>query len=160
LPKKIHKKARRLRTIEEIEELFPGFKAFLDATEQEIPRPKNKRKRKTHYSGRKKRHTVKTQITVNKDGLIVHKTRHAQGRKHDYSLFKWCHPNLPDNVRLGLDLGYDGVQNDYPELGAHDQQTEKVQDYGAQVQKPPQTLRHHDIVCGLTNFRMMGTAAI
>jgi len=116
LPKKIHKKARRLRTIEEIEELFPGFKAFLDATEQEIPRPKNKRKRKTHYSGRKKRHTVKTQITVNKDGLIVHKTRHAQGRKHDYSLFKWCHPNLPDNVRLGLDLGYDGVQNDYPEL--------------------------------------------
>jgi len=103
LPKKVHQKARRLRTIDEIEELFPGFKAFLDATEQEILRPKNKGKRKTHYSGKKKRHTVKTQITVNENGLIVHKTRHARGSRHDYSLFKRCHPNLPDNVRLGLD---------------------------------------------------------
>jgi len=48
--------------------MFPGFIAFLDATEQEVPRPKNKRKRKTHYSGKKKKHTVKTQLTVNKHG--------------------------------------------------------------------------------------------
>jgi hypothetical protein len=41
LPEKIHKKlTRRLRTIEEVEEYFPGFKAFIDSTEQEIPRPK------------------------------------------------------------------------------------------------------------------------
>jgi len=68
---------------DEIEELFPGFKAFLDATEQEIPRSNSKRKRKTHYSGKEKRHTVKTQITVNKAGLIIHKTRHARGSRHD-----------------------------------------------------------------------------
>ena len=116
LPKKVHQKARRLRTIDEVEELFPGFKAFLDATEQEIPRPKSKRKRKTHYSGKKKLHTVKTHMTVNRAGLIVHKTEHARGSSHDYALFKWCHPNLPDEVRLGLDRGYDGVQNDYPQL--------------------------------------------
>src|SRR5208283_1878004 len=72
IPKKLHDKARRLQTLEEIEAMFPSFKAFLDATEQEIPRPKNRRKRKTHYSGKKKRHTVKTQLTVNGDGLIVH----------------------------------------------------------------------------------------
>ena len=42
LPKKIYKRTRRLRTIDEVEEYFPGFKAFIDATEQEIPRPKNK----------------------------------------------------------------------------------------------------------------------
>lgn len=118
LPEKLHQKVRRLRTIDEVEEVFPGFKAFLDATEQEIPRPKNKRKRKTHYSGKKKRHTVKTQITVNKDGLIIHKTRHARGSRHDYAVFKWRHPSLPDNVRLGLDRGYVGVQNDYPELNS------------------------------------------
>ncbi len=116
LPKKQHKKARRLQTLDEIEAVFPGFKAFLDATEQEIPRPKAKRKRKTHYSGKKKKHTVKTQITVNKDGFIVHKTRHARGRTHDYALFKRSHPHLPDNVSVGLDLGYDGVKKDYPEL--------------------------------------------
>jgi len=116
LPKKQHKKVRRLQTLDEVEAVFPGFKAFLDATEQEIPRPKAKRKRKTHYSGKKKKHTVKTQITVNKDGLIVHKTRHTKGSTHDYALFKHSHPHLPDNVALGLDLGYDGVKTDYPEL--------------------------------------------
>ena len=116
LPKKQHKKVRRLQTLDEVEAVFPGFKAFLDATEQEIPRPKAKRKRKTHYNGKKKKHTVKTQITVNKDGLIVHKTRHTKGSTHDYALFKLSHPHLPDNVALGLDLGYDGVKTDYPEL--------------------------------------------
>ena len=116
LPKKHHKKVRRLQTLDEVEAVFPGFKAFLDATEQEIPRPKSKRKRKTHYSGKKKRHTVKTQITVNKDGLIVHKAGHVRGSRHDYSLFKWRHPCLPDDVCLGLDRGYDGIQNDYPTL--------------------------------------------
>jgi hypothetical protein len=97
-PKKVHESTRRrLRTLEEVEKLFPGFKAFIDATEQEIPRPKkDERKRKTHYSGKKTRHTVKTQLTVNnKDGLIVHKTNHARGRTHDYELFKHSHPWLP-----------------------------------------------------------------
>ncbi len=118
LPKKLHQKVRRLRTLDEVEAVFPGFKAFLDATEQEIPRPKVKHKRKTHYSGKKKRHTVKTQVTVNKDGLIVHKAGHARGSTHDYALFKQHHPRLPDNVRLGLDLGYDGIQTDFPRLKA------------------------------------------
>jgi hypothetical protein len=45
IPKKVHKLTRRLRTIEEVEQFFPGFKAFIDATEQEIPRPKNAKKR-------------------------------------------------------------------------------------------------------------------
>jgi len=118
LPSKMHQRAGRLGTLDEVEALFPGFKAFLDATEQEIPRPKAKGKRRTHYSGKKKRHTVKTQITVNADGLIVHKTTHARGSRHDYALFKWRHPHLPGNVRLGVDLGYDGIQGDYPLFNA------------------------------------------
>jgi len=47
LPRKLYKRTRRLRTIDEVEEYFPGFKAFIDATEQEIPRPENKRRRNT-----------------------------------------------------------------------------------------------------------------
>jgi len=43
----LYKRTRRLRTIDEVEEYFPGFKAFIDATEQEIPRPENKRRRNT-----------------------------------------------------------------------------------------------------------------
>ena len=42
LPKKIHDATRRLQTLEEVEAYFPGFKAFIDATEQEIPRPSAK----------------------------------------------------------------------------------------------------------------------
>ena len=116
LPKKQQVKVRRLQTLDEVEAMFPGFKAYLDATEQEIPRPKSRHKRRTHYSGKKKKHTVKTQIAVNKAGLIVHKTRHTKGSTHDYALFRQDHPRLPDNVSIGLDLGYDGVQGDYPEL--------------------------------------------
>ena len=116
LPRKEHDKVKRLETVDEIEAMFPGFKAFLDATEQEIPRPNNKQKRKTHYSGKKKRHAVKTQLTVNRDGLIIHKTAHAIGSTHDYTLYKHAHPDLPDSVRLGLDLGYKGIEKDYPKL--------------------------------------------
>jgi|SRR3972149_1148687 len=114
VPEKIHKLTRRLRTIEEVEQFFPGFKAFIDATEQEIPRPKDKRKRKSHYSGKRKRHTVKTQLTVNSKGLIVHRTNHARGRRHDYDIFKGNHPALLKGVRPGVDLGYNGIQKDFP----------------------------------------------
>ncbi len=69
LPKKLYKRTRRLRTIDEVEEeYFPGFKAFIDSSEQEIPRPKNKRRRKSYYSGKKKKHTIKTQYMVNGEG--------------------------------------------------------------------------------------------
>ena len=116
LPKKQQDKVKRLQTVEQVEAVFPGFKAFLDATEQEIPRPHGKRKQKTHYSGKRKKHTVKTQLTVNKKGLIVHKTNHVKGSMHDYALYKHSHPHLPDNVRLDLDLGYLGIKTDFPNL--------------------------------------------
>jgi len=118
LPKKIHDATRRLQTLEEVEAYFPGFKAFIDATEQEIPRPSAKLKRKTHYSGKKKRHTVKTQLTVNRKGLIVHKTNHARGGRHDYALFKQHRPCLPKKVKVGVDLGYKGINEDFPEFNA------------------------------------------
>ena len=114
LPKKLYKRVRRLRTIDEVEEYFPGFKAFIDSTEQEIPRPKNKRRRKSYYSGKKKKHTVKTQYMVNSDGTILHKTGHDRGRIHDYETFKNNHPTTPLQVKNVLDLGYLGVKDDFP----------------------------------------------
>ena len=118
IPQKMYERANRASTLEEVEEYFPGFKAFIDATEQEIPRPKNRLKRKTHYSGKRKRHTVKTQLTVNSGGLILHKTKHARGRRHDYDIFKQNHPDLPDGVKPHVDLGYDGIKKDFPKLNA------------------------------------------
>jgi hypothetical protein len=116
IPNTLHDKTERLQSIEENETMFPEFNAFIDATEQEIPRPKNQRKRKTHYSGKKKRQTVKTQLTVNSKGVIIHKTAHARGSTHDYSLYKQSHPHLPSKVRQGFDLGYLGIKLDFPDL--------------------------------------------
>ncbi len=53
IPQKMYKVAKRLRTPEEVEKYFPGFIAFVDCTEQQIPRPKNKERRKMYYSGKK-----------------------------------------------------------------------------------------------------------
>lgn len=116
LPQKMHKKARRIGDMNELLEYFPELKAFIDATEQEIPRPKNKRRRKNYYSGKKKKHTVKTQIMVNKKGVVLHKTKHIRGRRHDYDLFKEAHPSVPPGVEVGMDLGYQGVAKDFPSL--------------------------------------------
>jgi hypothetical protein len=116
LPKKVYQATRRIKDIEELLEYFPDMKAFLDATEQEIPRPKNKRRRKSYYSGKKKKHTVRTQIITNKDGLIIHITGHVHGRKHDYDLFKDKRPPPPKGVEITADLGYQGIEKDFPSL--------------------------------------------
>jgi IS5 family transposase len=118
LPEKVHRRAKKIGTMEELLEYFPELKAIPDATEQEIPRPKNKRRRKSHYSGKKKRHTVKTQLIVNRKGLIVHKTRHSRGKKHDYQLYKDTRPFIPPDVEVEADSGYQGIERDFPGLRA------------------------------------------
>ena len=66
-----------------LQQFFPELIAITDGTEQQIPRPKDKRKRKSHYSGKKKKHTVQNQITINLDGMIIHKSAHSPGCHHD-----------------------------------------------------------------------------
>ena len=76
IPQKTYGLTKRLKTLKEVEKYFPGLMAFVDCTEQPIPRPADKNKRKIFYSGKKKRHTVvKNQITVNNRGYILHKIR-------------------------------------------------------------------------------------
>jgi hypothetical protein len=117
LPQKLYNITRRLRTVQEVELYFPGFKAFIDCTEQEIQRPKDKRKRKNYYSGKKKKHTVKTQLMINKKGEILHKSNHhKKGRQHDYSIYKEEHPTTPPQIENYYDLGYYGVEKDFPDV--------------------------------------------
>ncbi|MER5176074.1 MAG: transposase family protein [Candidatus Nitrosocosmicus sp.] len=84
IPQKLYNITKRLKTPEELEEYFPGFLAFIDSTEQQIPRPVDKRRCKMYYSGKKKRHTVKNQIMVNNRGYIIHKVAHKKGKRYDY----------------------------------------------------------------------------
>jgi hypothetical protein len=117
LPERLYNITRRLRTVEEVKKYFPEFKAFIDVTEQEIQRPKDKNKKRNYYSGKKKKHTVKTQLMVNNEGKILHKSKHhKKGRQHDYSVYKEEHLITPSQVKNYFDLGYKGVKNDFPNM--------------------------------------------
>ena len=116
IPQKLYKITKRLKTKEEVEAYFPGFLAFVDCTEQPIPRPKNRLRRRLYYSGKKKKHTVKNLYTANQKGMIIHKSKHRQtGRKHDYNVYKDNYPELPEDVMSMFDLGFLGVEKDYPQ---------------------------------------------
>ncbi len=115
IPQKTYHKTKRLKTAEEVEKYFPGFIAFTDCTEQQIPRPRDRERRKIFYSGKKKRHTVKNQITVNNRGYILHKVGYKKGRKHDYDVYKKNHPIIPKEVITVVNLGYLGIEKDFPE---------------------------------------------
>ena len=117
IPQKIYNITKRLNTTkEEVEKYFPGFIAFIDCTEQEIPRPKDQLRRKLYYSGKKKKHTVKNLYAVNQKGLIIYKSKHKQiGKRHDYKIYKDNHPKLPNEVTSMYNLGFLGVEKEYPE---------------------------------------------
>ncbi len=107
---------KRLKTSKEVEKYFPGFIAFTDSTEQQIPRPVDNKRRNLYYSGKKKRHTiVKNQLMVNNRGYILHKVGYKKGRKHDYDVYKKNHPVIPKQVVNVVDLGYLGAEKDVPE---------------------------------------------
>jgi hypothetical protein len=97
IPQKIYKKTKRLRNTEEVEQYFPGFLAFIDCTEQQIPRPIDNKRKKMFYSGKNKRHTVKMQLMVNNQDIIIHKLRYKKGRRHDYNIYKVIMP-LPNKL--------------------------------------------------------------
>ncbi|MDR4489468.1 MAG: transposase family protein [Candidatus Nitrosocosmicus sp.] len=114
IPEKLYNVTKRLKTVEEIEEYFPGFMAMIYCSEQPIPRPKNWIRRKIYYSGKKKKHTVKNLYTSNQNGLVVYKTRHNQmGKRHDYQIYKKNHPDLLWDVTSMYDLGFLGVEKEY-----------------------------------------------
>lgn len=98
-------------------EAHPDLFAFVDATEQPIQRPSNKEEQRKHYSGKKKRHTRKTQIAVNEDGIVRDVSESVPGSVHDRTLFgqSGVPEKIPKDTLVGGDLGYQGIQDDLPD---------------------------------------------
>jgi hypothetical protein len=59
---------------------------ILDATEQPVQRPK--RGQKKYYSGKKRKHTLKTRCFVGLDGMIYAVSNTCHGKIHDFRIYK------------------------------------------------------------------------
>lgn len=115
-------KGKRVSSLEELLKKHPEFKEVLiDATEQEIQKPKDKQKRKDKYSGKKKRHTLKTQITATNTRLILQVTRSLPGKFSDINVLRGTGVlrDLPAAIHVRVDKGYDGIDKDFPDTNFH-----------------------------------------
>jgi DDE superfamily endonuclease/Helix-turn-helix of DDE superfamily endonuclease len=126
------KRKKKIGTLEELLEKHPEFKEVLiDATEQELPKPKDTGRRKDLYSGKRKRHTAKMQVLSTKK-LILHLCRHVPGRVSDLVLLRatGVMHHIPKGVVVRVDKGYEGLEEEYPEV---------------KVQKPKKARRGHPL---------------
>jgi hypothetical protein len=65
---------------------------------------------------------------VNNRGYILHKVSHKEGRRrHDYDVYKKNHPVTPKQVLNVVDLGYIGIEKDFPEQPYHPYRKERRQ---------------------------------
>lgn len=85
------------------------IKLLADVTETPIQRPSKKKKNKETYSGKKKRHTLKTEIVMTDNGKILSTSHTHGGRTHDFKIRKQEKP-FPKDPEKYVDLGYQGLQ--------------------------------------------------
>jgi hypothetical protein len=115
------KRGKKIDTLEELIEKHPEFEEFLiDATEQELPKPKDKGRRKEFYSGKRKRHTAKVQLLSTKK-LVLHLCRYVPGRVSDLLLLRATGvmhqiPKEEAGVVVRVDKGYEGIEEEYSDV--------------------------------------------
>ena len=62
------------------------------------------------YSGKKNRHTLKTQVIVNKKNKQIICTNYSNGKCHDFRLFKKSGIRFYEGIKAFTDTGYLGLQ--------------------------------------------------
>jgi hypothetical protein len=98
--------------MEQFMEEFTEVVAIVDATEQPTQRPQDEERQKQHYSGKKKRHTLKTQIVVGPDGEIMEVSETVPGSQHDKKLYdqSGVGDQLDEDEAIMGDSGFQGIQ--------------------------------------------------
>jgi len=120
---------------------------IIDCTEQPIQRPS--RKQRCWYSGKKKRHTIKTEIIVTEQGKFVSRSKPAPGRVSDITVRRRG-PKLPKGSRAHADSGYQGLQDEHPDTEIPYKKSKKK----------PLTKDERDYNHGLSRFRVRVEHAI
>lgn len=114
-------KTRRKKKLGEFVAEFEEVVAIVDATEQPTQRPQDDTTQAQHYSGKKKRHTLKTQIVVGPTGDIWAVSDTVPGAQHDKKLYdeSGVGQQLEADEALMGDLGFQGIQHDHLAILPH-----------------------------------------
>lgn len=88
---------------------------IVDCTEQPIQRPGAEAAQREHYSGKKKRHTVKTEYLITAGGRIASISPSFPGSHHDLTIRR-AGPRLSRRVRLYGDSAYQGYDKEHPNI--------------------------------------------
>jgi hypothetical protein len=95
----------------------PALAVIVDTFEQRTHRPQ--RRQRAYYSGKKKAHTLKSQVAVDEDGRVVDVAESRPGRWADLKVFKRS-GLVGKLIRAGVgalgDLGYVGIGGVSPRL--------------------------------------------
>jgi hypothetical protein len=116
LGKKMALPERKLESMTQFLERFPEVKeVILDGTERPVQRPKDSKKQKEHYSGKKKRHTRKHITGSTRTKRVIVLTKAQPGKIHDKRQLDEAElvENIPDAVSVEGDLGFQGLQNEF-----------------------------------------------
>lgn len=110
------RRQKRIGTMEEFRQAYPELTFIIDGVEQPKRKPKAPAKRKSDYSGKKKRHTRKQLVIGTPSGIIVDQSPSVGGRPHDFKVFKDDHAarsvcaEFKDyRVTMYGDSGFDGM---------------------------------------------------
>jgi DDE superfamily endonuclease/Helix-turn-helix of DDE superfamily endonuclease len=85
---------------------------IIDCTEQPIHRPGDDAVQKRHYSGKKKRHTLKSEYIVTRNGRIASVSSSQPGSRHDLAIRR-AGPKLPRGARAYGDSAYQGYDKEH-----------------------------------------------
>ena len=105
---------RKIRTVEEFLQRFPGEKDLLiDGTERRTRRSSQSKTERKHYSGKQHAHTRKNIVMSNPEKKILFVSPTKAGRYHDKNMFdkETSFRCLPPECCLWLDKGFQGVQH-------------------------------------------------
>jgi hypothetical protein len=106
--------ARKPRDMAQILAACPGLEFIIDGTERPIRRPKDKKRQATHYSGKKKRHTVKNNVVSDKrTRKIKVLSATSEGKKHDKKLADEQDIPFPEGSKLWKDTGFQGYEPEH-----------------------------------------------
>lgn len=111
---------RKLSTPAQVMDAFPQVRLVIDGKEQRVQRPSGDfDAQKPYYSGKKKAHTVKSQIAVDPCGVIESVSASVPGgATHDVTLLRQTDllGRLGDGEGALVDKGYVGIDKDYPDV--------------------------------------------